>query len=555
MSALLIRSEATGASWRVWPDPETVSPGAIQETGSYLFELRDVPGASAADLLIDDQPLEALRASAETAARWRWQPGFHAGRVEAELRLPGNNPRRFEIVTDPDLRKLTRDDFDAMVREILEDTFALFALSSFRTSVARGAGTRPPALARLEFIRSRIDELEDVVAAIVRSPRRMLTAEETVLPWHRATRATGPEILKSFRSGRVLAEQGKSSRLPEALHGLLPERIRVRQRRSTLDLPEHCQMGACLRSWSAWLGAVAGILASGAGSSDGEIRRELSGWALRCRRLSRRVDQLAKAEPFADAAEAPARLMLSSVFRNDPAYRRFFRLWQDMNLGIAAVFGEFLNMPLSRTFELYELWCFLRLVRAGTEEFGPAGVTVDDLFVSDAAGGLTFAAGAVMVQVGAGWKLCFQKQYREFWIEPDRRGSFSRTMTPDVVAMREAEKTRGAPDEPARLIILDAKYRISDGLNDALNSIHTYRDALVREADAGSIEGIVTAAYLLTPFVPSIGGGYRTTPLPGRLFHPEYRSNFRFGAVTLRPGMTQAELAAALRVIVADATA
>jgi hypothetical protein len=553
--ALLIRSEATGAAWQVWPDPEETAPGAVQETGSYLFELSDSDNADAADLLIDDQPLEALRASASAVARWRWQPGFHAGTVEAELRLPGNNPRRFEIVTDPDLRKLTRENFDAMVREILGDTFALFSLSSFRKSIARGAGTTPPAIARLEFLRSRIDELEAVVAAIVRNPRRMLAAEETVLPWHRAARATGPEILKSFRSGRVLAEQGKPTRLPTALQGFLPERIRVRQRRSSLDLPEHRQMGACLRAWSAWLGAVADVLSRSASRGDSENRRELFSWELRCRRLARRVGRLALAEPFIEAADAPPRLMLSSLFRNDPAYRRFFRLSQDMNLGIASVFGDFLNMPLSRTFELYELWCFLRLVRAGVEEFGPADVVVDDLFITDAAGGLTFAAGAVTVPVGEGWKLCFQKQYREFWIEPDRRGSFSRTMTPDVVAMRERSDAPEHGGKAARLIILDAKYRIDEGLNAALNSIHTYRDALVREAEGGTVEGIVTAAYLLTPFVPMINSDYTATPLPGRLFHPEYRTSFRFGAVTLRPGMMMPELTTALRIIVADATA
>ncbi len=37
------------------------------------------------------------------------------------------------------------------------------------------------------------------------------------------------------------------------------------------------------------------------------------------------------------------------------------------------------------------------------------------------------------VPVGSGWKLCFQKQYREFWKEPDGRGSFSRVMVPDIV--------------------------------------------------------------------------------------------------------------------------
>ena len=229
---------------------------------------------------------------------------------------------------------------------------------------------------------------------------------------------------------------------------------------------------------------------------------------------------------------------------------RFYRLWQDMNLGISAIFGDFLNLPLARTFELYELWCFLRLVRAAAEEYGPAGLDIHDLFIGDAAGGVTLAAGAVTVPVGAGWKLCFQKQYREFWIEPDGRGSFSRIMTPDVVAAHEPDAT----GEAGRLIVLDAKYRIDDGLNDALSSIHTYRDALVREVRSGTVEGIVTAAYLLTPHLPSLATGYRETPMPGRLFHPDYRAGFRFGAVTLRPGMTAGEIAAALRQILADAT-
>jgi predicted component of viral defense system (DUF524 family) len=179
-----------------------------------------------------------------------------------------------------------------------------------------------------------------------------------------------------------------------------------------------------------------------------------------------------------------------------------------MNLGIAAVFGDFLNLPLARTFELYELWCFLRLVRAAAEEYGPAALDIRNLFISDAAGGVTLAAGAVAVPVGSGWKLCFQKRYREFWTEPDRRGSYSRIMAPDVVAAHEP----AVGEEAGRLIVLDAKYRIDDGLNDALSSVHTYRDALVREVESGAVEGTVTAAYLLTPHLPVLATGYRTRP-------------------------------------------
>jgi Domain of unknown function (DUF2357) len=215
--ALYIRSERTGVAWQVWPQPDPVPPGVVQEMGNYLFELKDSPEATGADLLIDERALEALRTPAPNAARWRWSPGFHAGTIEAELRIPGHAPRRFEVITDADSRKLTRDAFDAMVREILEDTFALFSLSSFRKSIARGAGAKPPAIARLEFLRSRITELESAAASIRRSPRHILSAASVTLPYYRVRHPTGPEILKSFRSGRVSRETGTPLRLPEAL--------------------------------------------------------------------------------------------------------------------------------------------------------------------------------------------------------------------------------------------------------------------------------------------------------------------------------------------------
>jgi hypothetical protein len=187
-------------------------------------------------------------------------------------------------------------------------------------------------------------------------------------------------------------------------------------------------------------------------------------------------------------------------------------------------------------------------VRVGAEEFGPDGVEIKDLFIAGAAGGVTLASNAVTVTVGKGLKLCFQKQYREFWTEADGRGSYSRTMVPDVVAAIEPS----VPGGMDRIIVLDAKYRIEDGLNEALNSIHTYQDALVRQVNSGKIEGIVSAAYLLSPNLPKLNATYRDTSLPGRLFHPEYRTQFRFGAVTLRPGMSSAHIGAALRLVMAD---
>lgn len=550
MAALYILRENGGSAWQVWPVQDEIPPGEVREAVSYLFELRECDDALDADLSIDDVPVEALRSRQPRVARWRWTPGFHAGVAEVSLRLPGTGIRSFEITTDPDLRKLTRADFDTMVREVLEDTFALFSLSAFRKGIARQPGNRPPPLARLEFLRSRADEIMRTVSAINRSPRHFLRAMEVTVPLHRAVRATGPEVIKSFRSGRIRTETNTTSRLPAALGGRLPARITLRQRQNSVDIPEHRQIKACLRAWAAWLSGVAELLAKTDRADDLEIRTVTGSWAQRARRIARGFNDATSTGFMAEVGDGPAMLQMSSLFRNDPVYHRFYRLWQDMNLGLAALFGDFLQMPLARTYELYELWCFLRLLRAAVQEYSPAEAELGNLFVADAAGGVTIAAGSVIVPVGTDKMFCFQRQYREYWVEPESEGSFSRTMVPDIVF---AEKKAGSSRR--RVIVLDAKYRINDGLNEALNSIHTYRDALVQEVQSGQVEGIVTAAYLLTPHVPVLGTDFQKTAMPGRLFHPEYREQFRFGALTLRPGMSADELQASLRTLVEDAAA
>lgn len=340
------------------------------------------------------------------------------------------------------------------------------------------------------------------------------------------------------------------SRLPTALGGRLPAQITLRQRQNSVDILEHRQIKACLRAWAAWLSDVAELLTRADKADDPEIRTTTGSWAQHARRISRAFNDATNTGFMTEVndSDSPAMLQMSSLFRNDPVYHRFYRLWQDMNLGLAALFGDFLQMPLARTYELYELWCFLRLLRAAVQEYSPAGVELDNLFIADAAGGVTIAAGSVIVPVGADKLLCFQRRYREYWVEPEGEGSFSRTMIPDIVF---AEKKTGSATR--RVIVLDAKYRINDGLNEALNSIHTYRDALVQEVQNGQVEGIVTAAYLLTPHAPALGTEFQKTAMPGRLFHPKYREQFRFGALTLRPGMSADDLQASLRTIVEDA--
>ena len=45
----------------------------------------------------------------------------------------------------------------------------------------------------------------------------------------------------------------------------------------------------------------------------------------------------------------------------------------------------------------------------------------------------------------------------------------------------------------------------------------------------------------------------KNSGLPARLFHPDYRRTFRFGAVTLQPGMPMTAIQAAFEAMIEDA--
>ncbi|WP_374566064.1 DUF2357 domain-containing protein [Ideonella sp.] len=548
MTVLHLIDERGGARWKLWPDPAPLPAGAIQEARNYLLELEGT-GCGRAELDIDDQPLAALRTGRTDLARWRWSPGFYAGFVEAAVRVPGRSTIELQFLTDPEERKLSRECFDQMVGDILEDSFSLLALSGFRFGVGRGDGVHRPPIARLEFLRSRIVQLEKVVQEIARKPRQRIDADQATLPYYKAIRATPEDVARSFRRGRILKESPGPSVLPEALNGALPATIQTKRRFTTADTPENRQVVGSLRLWAGWLADTADVLLRGVKEGEPERQGECAKWARRCRSLSQRVQKLIDLPAFADVGTAPIALRLTSVFRRDPAYRSFYALWQDISRGIANIQGDFLNVPLARTFDLYEVWCYLRIARAAGLIFGGAPVS-RDIFTKSGGGALTIRSHASSIEVAGSVRIHFQRSFREYWLEADGRGSFTRTMTPDLVISAYGAQGR---DEPT-LIVLDAKYRVEEALNDAIASIHMYRDAIVEDDDVAGVRRVVRAAYVLTPHLPATPTtSFQETPAPARFFHPAYRGAFQFGAIALIPGTPIERIGEALQSIIKDA--
>jgi PD-(D/E)XK nuclease superfamily protein/uncharacterized protein DUF2357 len=530
----------------VWPLSAQIPPaGLIQEKHSYTFELRGITNPNSAELFIDDEPLVALRSPDDATARWAWTPDFYAGQIRLRVKHPAGISE-LELTVDPDLSKLTHSQFDSMVRDILEDTTALFSLSGFRFGVAKGTGLQIPPLARLEFIRSRITVLEQVVSEINQKPVRVLSGEKIIKPLAAARSVGARDIYTSFYKHR-LRPAPPDFKIGEITVPALPMSLTVGAKTASEDIAENRAIKTCLNVWRSLLTSTAGALTDDLASEADEARRTTRWrWSRRCRGLASRLSRLLELPLFEGVSDSSTPLRISSIFRRVPQYHRFLLLYRDMNLGFAQIQGDFLNLPLSRTFDLYELWVFLRLCRAAGERYG-VNIPLSDFFVRNQSNlGVASLVSTPTLTIRQGVQIRFKRQYREYWRDAQNTGSFSRTMIPDMSVERA--------EPPSLIIVLDAKYRIGDQLNDALSSIHMYRDAIVRDANT-NLQKAVVAAYLITPDLQTIVGNWRDAEMPARLFHPEYRQTFHFGALTLKPGGSVDDAKNILDLIMADAAA
>lgn len=526
MSRLFIgRAYSAGPFLQIWPEESDLQPGFVQEGKDYFLELRGIGNPDDVRLLLEGEELTALRSPDRETARWLWSPGFYAGEVQFTLVIGKGEERSISVITDPDLRKLTRTSFDIMVRDILEDTTALFALSAHRSSVASGDGSITPPLARLEYLYSRFEQIERVVKDIERRPVRYLRSVSKLTPVHRVRKASSREILSSLRGSSIQKEKRYPSRLPPAFNGYFPRAINARFKSDHMDIKEHQEIKSALMYWASWLSVIVDRLAKEGG-------RKSRFWERKCRNMLVRMQRLLTLPVFRGVEATGAQPSISSIYRRLPAYRSFFKLYHEFRLGLVNLVGDYLNLPLARTFDLYELWCFFRILRAACLRFGNEDLDVDQLLEYDKhSGRLTVPAKALKVRVDKGLLLCFQASYKEFWKLNSRRGSYSREMRPDITVDVSPDAT------VPRLIVLDAKYRIKEELNEALSSIHMYRDAIVQQSLKGT-EQVVSGAYLISPYLFQAGDSWEDASKPDRFFYPEYRQRFRFGAISLVPGIS-----------------
>ncbi|REK76102.1 DUF2357 domain-containing protein [Paenibacillus paeoniae] len=231
--------------------------------------------------------------------------------------------------------------------------------------------------------------------------------------------------------------------------------------------------------------------------------------AIRAEAYADRVGYWLRDSFFKQVIPYQGAIQISQVFRKHPVYRQcyqwFDRLYKHGNERIGLLY----NYPLKETFALYEIWCYMQLVKVFREK----GLLKDSsgLFQTKREGiFLHFAEHKEsVVHLTNGMRLSYQRVFQN---NSPRFYTFTQRMVLDIVI-----------EVGDHLYILDPKYRVASNLGTALGEMHKYRDGiLLRSNDERAVQNV----FILTPAAND----------ELRYFTADFHMRYKMGAITLSPG-------------------
>ena len=423
-------------------------------------------------LLVDDEPLGQIETGRN---EWKWQPGFYAGEVRAEL-LDRNDRTfgmwRFDV--SPDAGKAGRDLFERMINEIVDfDARLVVGEEPARRRLGALGETDDP-LVWLERLRRRRSELNQALAAIRRDPVSVLKARRRFVPLRDVRRTDLRTLQTAIRRPATLAEiaTGAGSQVPGGSADAAVLDVPSMER--TLDAPANRCALAMLRALllrCRELGRRLDRLSNRRGTQEAstDVAGRVPRWRQIVGEMEREFLAAERRLPFSEVRRAEVTAAGLNAVAAHPLYGRFWRVgWEALRRGVYRLDPNDL-LPLTPTWEVYERWCFAALARM-LREWLPN-------YASNDAGAPGSDRRSVVGRRGVGHRvtLHLQKTFsRTNGIPNNEAWSVSRECRPDLVLTSETR------DGAARFIVLDAKYRTGEQniLRGMAESTHLYHDAI-----------------------------------------------------------------------------
>ncbi|TMV47038.1 DUF2357 domain-containing protein [Paenibacillus mesophilus] len=403
---------------------------------------------------------------------------FQSGKVHFQI-----NGVQLETYIYPDSRKMTEEQYHLMLNDILKEASLCFEYSHIEAGIDADQHSRELSLAQWCYIESSFALLTAMIWSIIQQPIRMLQASERQMRRDRV-KSVEPKTLAWMEQNRG---RGTSSDIPET--------VKSTTRTDSYNTYEN----KLLKRWLVELRHLLKMY----GKSVPEEQ------AVRAESYADKVGYWLQDPFFKQVSPYKGVIRITQVFRKHPSYRQCYHWFDRLYKHGAERIGMSYHYPLRETFALYEIWCYMQLVKLFREKglledsSGLFRTTREGLF-------LHFAEhNESMVKLKNDMRLSYQ---RVFQSNSPRFYTYTQRMIPDIVI--EAGDT---------LYVLDPKYRVAANLGTALGEMHKYRDGILRCCNDSRA---VHSVFILTP-VQDAELNY---------FRPDFHNRYRMGAIALTPG-------------------
>lgn len=410
-------------------------------------------------LRVDGLLLECFLRPADPRPRWRWQTGGATGLREVLLTTADGTTTSHTVRVLP--RKLDAAQYAVLLADLRASALALGTMRpggrEFATPDTAG---RPPPLPDA-LLRRLVRAARLIIARPATSYRQVQQATPLA-------RARGPIDLARLRLDTLqpVPPGNAGGALREALAGQLPETLPERGSVPTHDTYEQRLLKATL---------TLAITHTAASVPHALIHRQLR--------------SLADEPLFATVGALGAPRSPTALMRQHPAYRAVYQCWRALRTLPRFTFvGHAFALQIADLPELYETWCALQAALA----LGACGTLLEQRAVTIADDVVTLqlptAGPLVRAQFGdAELTLLRRPRYTP---EANGFGSLdAQTYIPDLVI------GIARPGVADRLLVLDAKYRVSDdGLGvpaDALRDAYAYLGALGYDGQRAAIGALL----------------------------------------------------------------
>ena len=324
-------------------------------------------------IYVDGKPL-----GTERYGRWLWKPNGYAGLYTLQVRAPGHWTQTARVRVLPE--KLSYERYKAMLDDISKTAVdLLFRLNSpaGEKAITRFREQEASALRNYGLIQKVMDELEDVIDSIRRSPHRILREYSEQRLLHEARQFSSETMPVT---GAVLTLPASVAKTCGVDH--LPASWMVQQNALTYDVHENRLLKQfVLHQLVAKLGTIqekaqkeikrrekerATKLYRGWKDDETPLIEELKRVVVACQRMIRRCIAWGS-EPFLKSVGSFATSgKATQVLLKHPSYSRFYRLYLQFQqeLKISLDTEQYLTtLTLRKMWDLYQIWSVFHITQ------------------------------------------------------------------------------------------------------------------------------------------------------------------------------------------------